>query len=70
LVLHKKTYSGLLFFISAFGVSQFYISFFGEGYRDLAKHLFPMNFSFDLILFVIAMIWFGQVKEWFARSKA
>lgn len=56
LVLYKKTYSGLLFFISAFGISQFYISFLAEGYRDLAKHLFPMNFSFDLLLFIIAIL--------------
>ncbi|PPC64367.1 hypothetical protein C1Y41_06980 [Pantoea sp. ICBG 1758] len=39
-------------FIGIFGISQFYISFLGEGYRDLSKHLFGVSFSFDLMLFV------------------
>lgn len=57
--LRKRENSGIVFFTSAFGLSQFYISFMAEGYRDLAKHIFPMNFSFDLILF-ISIIVLGQ----------
>ncbi|MBD4744951.1 hypothetical protein GUG21_15685, partial [Xanthomonas citri pv. citri] len=41
-----------LFVVSLFGISQFYVSFFGEGYRDLSKHLFGMYFSFDLCLYI------------------
>ncbi|ECZ7896284.1 hypothetical protein AIA06_02625 [Salmonella enterica subsp. enterica serovar Derby] len=41
-----------LFVVSLFGMSQFYVSFFGEGYRDLSKHLFGMYFSFDLCLYI------------------
>ncbi|QBJ32940.1 hypothetical protein [Hafnia alvei] len=38
--------------VSLFGVSQFYISFIGEGYRDLSKHLFGLSFSFDMVVFL------------------
>ena len=48
----KNELSGLLFIVSTIGCSQFYMAFFGEGYRDMSKHLFGMNFSFDLLLFV------------------
>ncbi|MDU4942345.1 MAG: hypothetical protein E6X23_12500 [Mixta calida] len=41
-------------FVGIFGISQFYISFLGEGYRDLSKHLFGVSFSFDLMLFMVA----------------
>lgn len=49
----KKRFSGQLFIISSFATSQFYVSFFGEGYRDLNKHIFTMNYSFDLIVFLL-----------------
>lgn len=39
-------------FVSLFGISQFYVSFLGEGYRDLSKHLFGLSFSFDLTVFI------------------
>ncbi len=38
--------------VSLFGISQFYISFIGEGYRDLSKHLFGLSFSFDMVVFL------------------
>jgi len=52
LVIRRNKLSGALFIISALGVSQFYISFLGEGYRDLNKHLSGMNICFDLVLYV------------------
>lgn len=52
LILFRAKESGFVFLISSFGVSQLYISFLGEGYRDMAKHLFAMNFSFDLLVFL------------------
>lgn len=45
--------SGLLFLCCSLGISQFYISFIGEGYRDMDKHLFGMNFSFDMAVLLI-----------------
>lgn len=53
LLLFKNRHSGVFFFISTFGVSQMYVAFLGEGYRDLDKHLFGMNISFDLVLFLL-----------------
>lgn len=38
--------------VTIFGISQFYISFIGEGYRDLSKHLFGLSFSFDMVVFL------------------
>ncbi|EFN7281941.1 hypothetical protein EIF92_23080 [Escherichia coli O11:H5] len=52
LIARKNINSLSLFFLSAFGVSQFYISFIGEGYRDFSKHIMPMNFSFDLCVYI------------------
>lgn len=53
LALRNFKSSSIIFLTSIFGTSQFYASFFGEGYRDLSKHLFPMNLSFDLLLFIL-----------------
>ena len=52
----KQRLSGSIFIISSFGISQLYISFLGEGYRDINKHLVGMNYAFDLILFMLS-IW-------------
>jgi hypothetical protein len=41
-----------LVIVTIFGISQFYISFIGEGYRDLSKHLFGLSFSFDMVVFI------------------
>ncbi|ELY5854387.1 glycan biosynthesis hexose transferase WsfD [Cronobacter malonaticus] len=41
-----------LVIVTLFGISQFYISFIGEGYRDLSKHLFGLAFSFDMVVFL------------------
>lgn len=60
---HKKKYARIIIFLSLFALSQLYISFFGEGYRDLAKHLFAMNVSFDLILFLLFIALFSSIKE-------
>ncbi|WP_250305988.1 hypothetical protein [Escherichia coli] len=49
----RKKLSILLFTVCSFGTSQLYVSFFGEGYRDLDKHLFGMNFAFDLTIFIV-----------------
>lgn len=46
----RSNMAGLFFLLSSFGVSQFYVAFLGEGFRDLAKHLFAMNFCTDLML--------------------
>ncbi|EFA4734663.1 hypothetical protein [Escherichia coli] len=61
IILYKAGLSKYIFIISSFGVSQFYISFFGEGYRDLNKHIFPMNFSFDLLLFFVMCYVAGRI---------
>lgn len=53
LLLFKSRHSGVFFFISSFGISQMYVAFLGEGYRDLDKHLFGMNLSFDLVVFLL-----------------
>ncbi|EIY2722213.1 hypothetical protein MMK92_000280 [Escherichia coli] len=52
-----------LFFTSCFGVTQLYIAFMGEGYRDLSKHLFGMNFSFDLSIFIILSIVYSKFSK-------
>ncbi|WP_251841947.1 hypothetical protein [Enterobacter hormaechei] len=48
----RKQHSISVFTICSFGASQLYVAFFGEGYRDLDKHLFGMNFAFDLSIFI------------------
>lgn len=53
LLLFRMRKSGVFFFISSFGVSQMYVAFLGEGYRDLDKHLFGMNIAFDLVIFLL-----------------
>lgn len=54
IILRKKRTSGACFILASFAITQFYISFMGEGYRDLSKHLFTMNFAFDLIVSILA----------------
>lgn len=67
--LYKKKYARMIMFLSLFALSQLYISFFGEGYRDLAKHLFAMNVSFDLILFLLFIALCSIIREkWFFPS--
>ncbi|CDH25639.1 hypothetical protein [Xenorhabdus bovienii] len=46
-----QNFAGTFFILGCLGVSQLYISFIGEGYRDINKHLFGMNLSFDFIIF-------------------
>ncbi|MGX9249650.1 hypothetical protein ACWXWI_01800 [Pantoea ananatis] len=55
--------SGLLFLCCSLGISQFYISFIGEGYRDMDKHLFGMNFSFDMAVFLLTVSIFSLLKK-------
>ncbi|EDT6521703.1 hypothetical protein AIC99_004592, partial [Salmonella enterica subsp. enterica] len=52
-----------LFVASLFGMSQFYVSFFGEGYRDLSKHLFGMYFSFDLCLYITLVFLMYKITQ-------
>ncbi len=59
----KSRVAATMFVLSAFSLSQFYISFLGEGYRDLNKHLFAMNFSFDLMMFVLILILFRMITR-------
>lgn len=63
LFLIKKRLSVAIFTLSAISISQFYISFIGEGYRDLDKHLFAMNFSFDLMVFIIICICLEKIMH-------
>lgn len=56
ILFRKKENAGVFFIASSFAISQFYIAFFGEGYRDLSKHLFAMNFAFDLMVSVITVV--------------
>ena len=51
----KRKIAGPLFVISFFGVTQFYISFLGEGYRDLNKHLSGMNICFDMLIYIVTI---------------
>lgn len=59
----NNDYAKLMLFLSSFALSQLYISFLGEGYRDLAKHLFALNVSFDLILFLLFIALAGWIKS-------
>lgn len=52
IVFFRKKISGLFFILGAIGVSQLYVSFLGEGYRDINKHISSMNYSFDMVLFL------------------
>lgn len=66
---YKKKYALMIMFLSLFTLSQLYISFFGEGYRDLTKHLFAMNVSFDLILFLLFIALCSSIRgKWFLPS--
>lgn len=60
ILFRRKNVSGVFFILSSFAITQFYISFIGEGYRDLSKHLFAMNFAFDLMVSIIIVL--GVVK--------
>lgn len=64
LISFRNSRAGIFFFLSSFGVSQMYVAFLGEGYRDLDKHLFGMNIAFDLVAFILAaisVVWLVQV---------
>ncbi|MFS7306571.1 hypothetical protein [Rahnella inusitata] len=61
LLFRKHWMSGLVFIASTIGCSQFYMAFFGEGYRDMSKHLFGMNFSFDVVLFTSIAYLLGRL---------
>lgn len=63
LFFYKSKYAQMTMFLSLFSLSQLYISFLGEGYRDLAKHLFGLNFSFDLILFLSVIAIASWIKN-------
>ncbi|MET1116847.1 MAG: hypothetical protein ABWY08_18095 [Comamonas sp.] len=62
-VFYKNKHARIIMFLSLFSISQLYVSFFGEGYRDLSKHLFAMNFSFDLILFLLSIAIFSWIRN-------
>lgn len=53
LVYRKSKLSGAVFIITLYGMSQFYVSFLGEGYRDLNKHLYGMNSCFDVLIYIL-----------------
>lgn len=63
LVFRSDKISGIIFLCSSLGISQFYISFIGEGYRDMDKHLFGMNFSFDMAVLLITASVFSLIKK-------
>lgn len=63
LAFRKDKTSGLIFLCASLGISQFYISFMGEGYRDMDKHLFGMNFSFDMAVLLITASVFSLIKK-------
>ncbi|MCG7600449.1 hypothetical protein MHM84_11660 [Halomonas sp. McH1-25] len=65
----RKDISLAAIFTYLFMVSQFYISFLGEGYRDLSKHLFGMNFAFDIMLFFTIASLCIYVKQGFEKLK-
>jgi len=48
----RRLFPAALFVMLVF-YSQIYISFLGEGYRDLSKHLSVANLAFDLLLFLL-----------------
>ncbi|WP_369787883.1 hypothetical protein [Rouxiella sp. WC2420] len=59
----------LMFILGVFSSSQLYIAFFGEGYRDMSRHLFAMNFSFDLLIFICMMMLAQALfKRWQNRA--
>lgn len=64
LSIRRHPQAKLLFILGGFASSQFYFCFFGEGYRDLSRHLFAMNFSFDLLIFVSLMMLTSSALKW------
>lgn len=62
-ILYKYIYFKIIIFLGIFSISQVYVSFFGEGYRDLSKHLFAVNFSFDLMLFFLTIMLFSWASR-------
>lgn len=56
IIFYKRYFSMSIFIVSSFSLSQFYISFLGEGYRDLNRHLFAMNYSSDLLSFILVCL--------------
>ncbi|MDE9543720.1 hypothetical protein [Xenorhabdus bovienii] len=61
IIYRKNNISPCFFILSSLGISQFYVSFFGEGYRDLSKHLFALNYSIDMILFILISSGIGLI---------
>ncbi|WP_265434865.1 hypothetical protein [Aeromonas salmonicida] len=70
IILRKKRTSGACFILASFAITQFYISFIGEGYRDLSKHLFAMNFAFDLMVSILTVVCVGNVINKIAIMRA
>lgn len=56
IIFFRNKIAGVFFILGTIGVSQLYVSFLGEGYRDINKHLSSMNYSFDLVLFLIMVL--------------
>ncbi len=63
LITRNKNYLIISSLTFMFLISQLYISFFGEGYRDLSKHLFGMAFSFDAIIFISIATVMAKIKK-------
>ncbi|HBB9940451.1 hypothetical protein ABHD31_03695 [Enterobacter cloacae] len=50
-------------FLSILFYSQIYISFLGEGYRDLSKHLFLSNLCFDIMVVLLVIYSIKLMKK-------
>ncbi|NYC94102.1 hypothetical protein DFN09_002015 [Clostridium acetobutylicum] len=50
----------MLIFILITGSSQFILPVIGAGHGDFSKHLFLLNFSYD-IMFGVALLWFSHI---------
>ncbi|BBT22125.1 MULTISPECIES: hypothetical protein [Aeromonas] len=61
-VVKPNVWLAIFWGLSTLTVSQAYISFFGEGYRDLSKHLFPMQYTFDFMLVVLIFTLLSRFK--------
>lgn len=54
LLLGKETIP-LMLFLNLLFYSQIFVSFLGEGYRDLSKHLFSSNLASDYLMFILLL---------------
>jgi hypothetical protein len=65
----ERKWSLVLLVLAGISVSQFYVAFIGEGYRDFGKHVFLLNYCLDVFLFsLVAIIGRKGMTYWTFKS--